>query len=230
MFLLVLYIIGITAEGMSGALIAGRHKMDLIGVLFVALVAAIGGGSIRDVLFNHHPITWIAHPEYILIVCVAALLTTRIPNVVARLEKLFLALDALGLATFAVIGAEVARSQELGVILVVSSAVITAVFGGVLRDIFCGIVPLVFRKELYAGVAIVTALIYYGLFLLNCSVESASIIAVCSGFAIRLLAIRYNLSVPIFSYEIAHEAESAPHNTKTQNHKQSNKDDNNTKE
>ena len=59
MFLLVLYIIGITAEGMSGALIAGRHKMDLIGVLFIALAAAIGGGSIRDILFNHNPLTWV---------------------------------------------------------------------------------------------------------------------------------------------------------------------------
>lgn len=121
MFLLVLYIIGITAEGMSGALIAGRHKMDLIGVLFIALAAAIGGGSIRDILFNHYPLTWVAHPEYIIIVCTAALLTTLIPSVIARLEKLFLVLDALGLVAFAVIGAEIARAQGLGVVLVVSS-------------------------------------------------------------------------------------------------------------
>lgn len=200
MFLLVLYIIGITAEGMSGALIAGRYKMDLIGVLFIALAAAIGGGSVRDILFNHYPLTWVAHPEYIIIVCAAALLTTLIPSVIARLEKLFLVLDALGLVTFAVIGAEIARVQGLGVVLVVTSGVITAVFGGVLRDIFCGIVPLVFRKEFYAGVAILTSLIYYGLSLLEWDLEVASIVAVVSGFIIRILAIWYNFSVPVFSY------------------------------
>lgn len=202
MFLTILYIIGITAEGMSGALIAGRHKMDLIGVLFIALAAAIGGGSIRDVLFGHYPLTWVAHPEYIIVVCIAALLTTLIPSVIARLDKLFLALDALGLAAFAVIGAEIAMRMGYGVVLVVSSAVITAVFGGVLRDIFCGIVPLVFRKELYAGVAIVSGLLYYYLIdLAQISVHNTGIIVVIVGFLLRLCAIFFNLSMPIFSFE-----------------------------
>ena len=202
MFLTILYIIGITAEGMSGALIAGRHKMDLMGVLFIALAAAIGGGSIREVLFGHYPLTWVKHPEYIIVVCIAALLTTLIPKVIARLEKLFLVLDALGLVVFAVIGAEVALNAGYGVILVVCAAVITAVFGGVLRDIFCGIVPLVFRKELYAGVAIVSGLLYYGLInLAHLSAYNASIIVIVAGFTLRLLAIYYKLSLPIFSYE-----------------------------
>ncbi|WP_034549707.1 trimeric intracellular cation channel family protein [Helicobacter fennelliae] len=202
MFLTILYIIGITAEGMSGALIAGRYKMDLMGVLFIALAAAIGGGSIRDVLFGHYPLTWVKHPEYIIVVCIAALLTTLIPKVIARLEKLFLVLDALGLVVFAVIGAEVALNAGYGVILVVCAAVITAVFGGVLRDIFCGIVPLVFRKELYAGVAIVSGLLYYCLInLAHLSAYNASIIVIVAGFTLRLLAIYYKLSLPIFSYE-----------------------------
>ena len=119
---------------------------------------------------------------------------------IARLEKLFLVLDALGLVAFAVIGAEVARAQGLGVVLVVSSGVITAVFGGVLRDIFCGIVPLVFRKELYAGVAILTSLLYYWLCIAGLEAEVASIIAVACGFIIRIWAIWYNISVPVFSY------------------------------
>ncbi len=202
MFLTILFIIGITAEGMSGALIAGRHKMDLIGVLFIALATAIGGGSVRDMLFGHYPLSWVAHPEYIILVCVAALLTTLIPRVIARLEKLFLVLDALGLAVFAVIGAEIVMKMGYGVVLVVTSAVITAVFGGVLRDIFCGIVPLVFRKELYAGIAIVSGLLYYYLInLAHISVHNASLIAVVVGFTIRILAIFYKLSLPIFSFE-----------------------------
>ncbi len=201
MFLVVLYIIGISAEAMSAALIAGRHKMDLVGVLFIALAAAIGGGSVRDVLFDLHPLTWVAHPSYVIVVCAAALLTTLIPRVVARLEKLFLALDALGLVVFAVIGAEAVRAAGHGAILVVCGAVITAVFGGILRDIFCGVVPLVFRKELYAFVGILTGLLYWGLVECGVGVGAASVIALVAGFALRMAAIHFRWGVPIFAYE-----------------------------
>lgn len=201
MFLVVLYIIGISAEAMSAALVAGRHKMDLVGVLFIALAAAIGGGSVRDMLFDLYPLTWVAHPQYVVIVCLAALLTTLIPRVIARLEKLFLALDALGLVVFAVIGAEAVRAAGHGAILVVCGAVITAVFGGVLRDIFCGVVPLVFRKELYAFVGILTGLLYWILVECGLSINISSLIALISGFVLRMVAIHYRLGMPIFSYE-----------------------------
>ena len=74
----ILYIIGISAEGMTGALAAGRHKMDLFGVIFIALVTAIGGGSIRDVLLGHYPLTWVKHPEYFIMVAGAAVLTHKL--------------------------------------------------------------------------------------------------------------------------------------------------------
>ncbi len=83
----ILYIIGISAEGMTGALAAGRHKMDLFGVIFIALVTAIGGGSIRDVLLGHYPLTWVKHPEYIVLICLCALVATKIPRIVSRLES-----------------------------------------------------------------------------------------------------------------------------------------------
>ena len=79
MLLTTLYIIAITAEGMTGALAAGKHRMDLFGVMFIALVTAIGGGSIRDILLNHYPLTWVAHPEYVILICVAALLNYASP-------------------------------------------------------------------------------------------------------------------------------------------------------
>ena len=148
MLLTILYIIGITAEGMTGALAAGRHNMDWFGVIFIACVTAIGGGSIRDILFGHYPLTWVAHPEYLVIVCVAALITTRIPYFVERFEKAFLILDALGLAVFSVIGARIGMDFHPSGAMAVAGAVITGVFGGILRDIFCARIPLVFQKEL----------------------------------------------------------------------------------
>ncbi|PAF42621.1 trimeric intracellular cation channel family protein [Helicobacter sp. 11S03491-1] len=202
MLLTILYVIGITAEGMSGALAAGRHRMDLFGVMFIALVTAIGGGSIRDVLFGHYPLTWVANPYYILIICVAAILTTRISSVISKLESLFLLLDSLGLVLFSIIGAEVARKMDYGFVLIITSAVITGVFGGILRDIFCNQIPLIFQKELYAGVAMITASLYYVLIeYFNIEILIASIITLVCGIILRLLAIYYKIGLPVFIYE-----------------------------
>lgn len=131
-----LYIIGISAEGMTGALAAGRHKMDLFGVIFIALVTAIGGGSIRDVLLGHYPLTWVKHPEYIILICFCALVATKIPRVVTKLETLFLTLDAIGLVVFSILGAQIAIDQNHGFIIAVAAAVITGVFGGIFKRYF----------------------------------------------------------------------------------------------
>ena len=205
MLLTILYIIGITAEGMTGALAAGRHNMDWFGVIFIACVTAIGGGSIRDILFGHYPLTWVAHPEYLVIVCVAALITTRIPYFVERFERAFLVLDALGLAVFSVIGARIGMDFHPSGAMAVAGAVITGVFGGILRDIFCARIPLVFQKELYASVALIVGSLYAALefvsqnyFYLN---EDLVIIgSLLLGFVIRLVAIRYHLGLPTFKY------------------------------
>lgn len=208
MVITILYIIGITAEGMTGALAAGRHRMDLFGVIFIALVTAIGGGSIRDVLFGHYPLTWVAHPIYIIIVCIAALLTTKIPSVVSRFEALFLFLDALGLVLFSIIGAEIAINMNYGIILAITSGVITGIFGGILRDIFCNRIPLVFQKEIYAGVAMVGAALYYVLIkYVHLEVIVASLITLACGIILRMLVIYYKIGLPVFYYEEKNKGE-----------------------
>ncbi|MBX7490866.1 trimeric intracellular cation channel family protein [Helicobacter turcicus] len=205
MLLTSLYIIGITAEGMTGALAAGRHNMDWFGVLFIACVTAIGGGSIRDVLFGHYPLTWVAHPEYLVIICIAALLTTRIPYFVARFERTFLVLDALGLAVFSIIGARIGLDLHPSGSMAVAGAIITGVFGGILRDIFCARIPLVLQKELYASISLLIGSLYVigayvskNYFPLN----ENTIIITCLviGFIVRLVAIRYHLGLPTFKF------------------------------
>lgn len=197
----ILYIIGISAEGMTGALAAGRHKMDLFGVIFIALVTAIGGGSIRDVLLGHYPLTWVKHSEYIVLICLCALVATKIPRIVSRLESLFLTLDAIGLVVFSILGAQIAIEQNHGFIIAISAAVITGVFGGILRDILCMRIPLVFQKEIYAGIAIIAGAIYYTLMVyLQLHALICTLVTLFVGVTARLLAIKYQWSLPIFSY------------------------------
>ncbi|ECK7571545.1 trimeric intracellular cation channel family protein [Campylobacter jejuni] len=196
-----LYIIGISAEGMTGALAAGRHRMDLFGVIFIALVTAIGGGSIRDVLLGHYPLTWVKHPEYIILICFCALVATKIPRVVTKLETLFLTLDAIGLVVFSILGAQIAIDQNHGFIIAIAAAVITGVFGGILRDILCMRIPLVFQKEIYAGIAIISGAIYYSLIMwLELNALVCTLLTLFIGVIARLLAIKYQWSLPIFSY------------------------------
>ncbi len=196
-----LYIIGISAEGMTGALAAGRHRMDLFGVIFIALVTAIGGGSIRDVLLGHYPLTWVKHPEYIILICFCALVATKIPRVVTKLETLFLTLDAIGLVVFSILGAQIAIDQNHGFIIAIAAAVITGVFGGILRDILCMRIPLVFQKEIYAGIAIIAGAIYYSLIIwLELNALVCTLLTLFIGVFARLLAIKYQWSLPIFSY------------------------------
>lgn len=199
-FLTVLFLIGITAEAMTGALAAGRERMDLFGVVIVACVTAIGGGSIRDVLLGHYPLIWVEHPSYLVLVALAAVITVIVAPIMQHFRVLFLGLDALGLAVFAIIGTRVALEMGHGVVIAVAAAVITGVFGGVMRDLLCDRVPLVFRQELYASIAILAALVFMGLTAAGVPENWGAVITLVVGFSLRVAAIRFKLGLPVFDY------------------------------
>ncbi|AOK32414.1 MULTISPECIES: trimeric intracellular cation channel family protein [Burkholderia] len=184
-----LYLIAIVAEAMSGALMAMQRGMDRFGLAFVGAVTALGGGTVRDVLLGRYPLTWIAHPEYLLLTLAAATFASMTATHVARLKSWFTAVDALGLAAFSIIGCDVAASVIPSPVVIVLAGAITGVCGGMLRDLLCNEVPLVLRKELYASIALLTGALYVGLQALDAPHGIATIAALLSGFALRMLAV-----------------------------------------
>ncbi len=184
MLLTVLYIIAITAEAMTGALSAGRRSMDLFGVVLIACVTALGGGSVRDMLLGHYPLTWVRHPEYLALTAVAALVTVFIAPLMRHLRSLFLVLDAVGLVAFTLIGCQVSLEMGHSLLIAAISGVITGVFGGILRDILCNDVPLIFRRELYASVSFASAWCYLICVELELPSEQAMLITLFSGFPV----------------------------------------------
>lgn len=199
--LFTLYLIAITAEAMTGALSAGRRGMDWFGVVLVASVTALGGGSVRDVLLGHYPLSWVAHPRYLILTSVAALVTIFIAPLMRRLRSLFLVLDALGLVAFTLIGCQIALELGHEPLIASISGMITGVFGGILRDILCNDIPLIFRRELYASVSFAAAWCFLGCRYLGLPDEQGLLITLFGGFLLRLLAIRFHWEMPKFVYD-----------------------------
>jgi uncharacterized membrane protein YeiH len=200
MLLHTLYLVAIVVEAMTAALAAGRRSMDWVGVCLLGSVTALGGGSMRDILLGHYPLSWVAHPIYLLVTAGAALFTIAIARVVHRLRSVFLMLDAIGLALFTVIGCNVALDLDLPFLIVIMSGMITGCVGGVLRDVLCNDVPLLFRSELYASVSVVAGALYVGGLRAGLAHDPVMLVAMATGLALRLLAIRYGWNMPKFVY------------------------------
>ena len=199
--LTVVYLVAIVAEAMSGALAAGRRNMDVFGVAVIAFVTALGGGTVRDVILGNYPIGWTQHPGYVGLVITAGLVTILIAPHMHRLKRLFLALDAMGLVAFSLIGCNVALGLGYAVPVVVIAGMITGICGGVVRDVLCNQVPVVFQRELYATVSLVVCCVFLALRFFGVSPAVNTLASFTIGLGLRMLAIRYGWKLPSFSYQ-----------------------------
>jgi uncharacterized membrane protein YeiH len=192
--------VALAAQAMTAALAAGRRSMDWAGVCMLGAISALGGGTVRDVLLGHYPLTWVERPWYLALTMIASLATILMARLVDRLLMAFLVLDAIGLVVFTIAGCDIAWQMDVSLPIVIVAGMITGCAGGVLRDILCNDVPLLFRAELYASVAVVTGLIYASGFMLGQNGELWTIMTSVTGLGFRLLAIRYRWNMPKFVY------------------------------
>lgn len=197
----IFFYIGLTVESMTGAIAAGEHRMDLFGVLVVASVTAYGGGVIRDLLLDRHPILFIGQPELLFVTSIAALIMVLIARYFSRLKWLFVSLDALGMITFTLIGAVRALDMGHGMGVASLTGIITGVFGGILRDLLCNRIPLAFQKELYASISILAVWTYLLLLKAGTPQVVSAWTALSVGFCLRMLAVKYDWHIPKFIYK-----------------------------
>jgi len=192
--------LGVAVFAASGALAAARKKLDLIGATVLALVTATGGGTLRDVLIDRHPVFWIADPNHILVTLLATAATVVWVRYFEPPDRALLYADAFGLALFAVSGAQIAEGAGLPAIAIVLMGAITGTAGGLLRDVLSVEVPLILRKsELYVTTVVAGLIVYLGLRALDWSAAEAGLVAAIVILALRLASIRWRLTLPVVS-------------------------------
>lgn len=196
-FIYAVDLIGCAAAAIAASTLAKRVGFDAVGAIMIAAIAAIGGGTCRDILINRHPLFWFHNLTYLWLVSSIALIVQVFYHSVERhIDKPLRLFDALGLSAFAVIGFEAALSKHLPYPIVILMGVITSVFGGILRDIICGQLPLVLQKEIYILCVVTGGLAYLSLMQLSVSLWLRDIITMLIVFTIRLLAIYRNWNLP----------------------------------
>ncbi len=189
---------GVAVFAVSGALVASRKQMDLVGFALLATVTGIGGGTLRDLVLGVQPVFWVREPVYVAVCVGVALLVFFTAHVPESRYRVLLWLDAVGLSFFCAAGAATALLAGTGWFIAVVMGVITATFGGIVRDVLGGEVPIILRREVYATAALAGAGTYVAV--LHAGAPGA--LALLAGFSvclvIRGLALKFGWSLPVY--------------------------------
>lgn len=191
---------GCAAAAVAASTLAKRVGLDVIGAVMIAAIAAIGGGTLRDLLINRHPLFWLKDLNYLYVITTTAVLAQVFyHHIEAFFERPLRLFDAIGLGAFAVIGFQVAMGKSLAYPLVVLMGVLTSVAGGIMRDIICNKLPLVLCREIYISCVIAGGIVYLGLTQLQFSLWLRDILTMLCVITLRLFAIRGDWQLPSIS-------------------------------
>lgn len=189
-------ILGTIAFAISGVITATKKRMDLFGILIIATVTSVGGGTLRDLLIGKSPVSWLLDSTFVYIIVATTIVGIIFRKQLRYVRRSLFLFDTIGIALYTVTGVEIALLINLDPVICVALGTITACFGGVIRDILCNEIPVIFRKEIYASACIAGGTLYvimhhYGI--------AAGVNAVVSGLVvvvIRTLAVVYEVQLP----------------------------------
>lgn len=189
---------GVVMFAISGALAASGKNMykDLFGLSFTGFATAIGGGTLRDIILDAHPIAWVADNNYLIAITIGIILTVLFKKQLVKIPKILLVFDTVGIAIYTIIGMEKALELHVAPLAAVIMGLFTAVMGGVIRDTLINEIPQIFRKEIYATACIAGALLYLILKYFELPILWSAIISIITIIALRLAAIKFKWSLP----------------------------------
>ena len=195
----IMEVIGVLAFAVSGVVDARKQRLDVVGTFVVAFATAFGGGTVRDVLLDRRPFYWVDHEGYVLLIFVMSFGASFVLRVVSRVasDRAMIVADAIGLGLFSVTGASLALVAQMTPTVAVMMGIISAVFGGVLRDVLCNEVPMILRdRSPYATCSFVGCWIYIGLTWVEVQQEAALLTGALAIIAMRLVSVRYGWKLP----------------------------------
>ncbi len=196
MFYQVIDILGTIAFAVSGVLVAMEKRLDPFGVFIIAFVTAIGGGTLRDLLMGNTPVVWMRDATYLIVVIVAVIFAILFAPQLKYLRKSLLFFDTVGIGFFTLVGIEKGLEAGLLPVMCIALGTVTASFGGVIRDILCSEIPVIFRKEIYATACIFGGIFYFMLMTLGIPEKYGYIASIVAIITIRLLAVRFGIVLP----------------------------------
>jgi len=189
-------LIGTAAFAISGALAGVHRRMDLLGILVLGIVTAIGGGTLRDILLGDTPPFCLKDENYLYVSIIASLITFFAHSLFNRYRNALLYFDAVGLGTFVVIGTGKAMAFHTGFIGAIAMGMMTATAGGMVRDVLSGEIPLILQKEIYASACLAGAILFYMLTKFNIQHTTVLLLSALTVISLRLLAIKHNWALP----------------------------------
>lgn len=198
----ILEILGTGFFAISGSLAANqKSKPDWFGVTFIGFITSIGGGSLRDILLGYYPLTWVKDINFLYAVLVGIILASIFYKPLIKLRKSLFIFETIGISMFTIIGCEKALSFGVHPLVAAIMGMVSAVMGGVLRDVLTNEIPILFRKEIYASACLAGALLYLVLDHFGAERNIAILMSTVFIFMIRIVAIKFNISFPKFRKE-----------------------------